>query len=144
MLGCRFESGWWIARSTPHVPVWDKSARHDGTFSPADFVSVIDDVPLIDVAGAGGKAPSSVQYRAHPDALRAGEEPPPSVGPMKSGLSGVTMTENRARNGKLGVIIGALIAVGLAVFLLTGGEHVGKKTVNSDADLPPIAKGQSR
>ena len=31
----------------------DKSARHDGTFSPADFVSVIDDVPLIDVAGAG-------------------------------------------------------------------------------------------
>jgi hypothetical protein len=53
MLGCRFESGWWIARSTPHVPVWDKSARHDGTFSPADFVSVIDDVPLIDVAGAG-------------------------------------------------------------------------------------------
>jgi hypothetical protein len=85
-----------------------------------------------------------VQYRAHPDALRAGEEPPPGVGPIKSGLSGVTMTENRARNGKLGVIIGALIAVGLAVFLLTGGEHVGKKTVNSDADLPPIAKGQSR
>ena len=63
---------------------------------------------------------------------------------MKSGLSGVMMTENRARNGKLGVIIGALIAVGLAVFLLTGGEQVGKKTVNSDADLPPIAKGQSR
>ena len=23
---------------TPHVPVWDKSARHDGTFSRADFV----------------------------------------------------------------------------------------------------------
>src|SRR5262245_19961359 len=22
----------------PHVPVWDKSARHDGTFSRADFV----------------------------------------------------------------------------------------------------------
>ena len=87
-----------------------------------------------------------MQYRAHPDALRAGEEPPPGagVGPMKSGLSGVMMTENRARNGKLGVIIGALIAVGLAVFLLTGGEHVGKKTVNSDADLPPVATGQSR
>ena len=56
----------------------------------------------------------------------------------------VMMTENRARNGKLGVIIGALIAVGLAAFLLTGGEHVGKKTVNSDADLPPVATGQSR
>jgi len=23
---------------TPHVPVWDKSARHDGTFSRSDFV----------------------------------------------------------------------------------------------------------
>jgi Transposase DDE domain len=22
---------------TPHVPVWDKSARHDGTFSRSDF-----------------------------------------------------------------------------------------------------------
>ena len=24
---------------TPHVPVWDKSARHDGTFSRADFLA---------------------------------------------------------------------------------------------------------
>ena len=52
------------------------------------------------------------------------------------------MTENRAPNGKLGVIIGALIAVALVVFLLTGG--VGKRTVNSDADSPPVATGQSR
>jgi transposase len=30
---------WLVARKiTPHVPVWDKSARHDGTFSRADFV----------------------------------------------------------------------------------------------------------
>ena len=30
----------WLAdrKITPHVPVWDKSARHDGTFSRADFV----------------------------------------------------------------------------------------------------------
>jgi hypothetical protein len=54
------------------------------------------------------------------------------------------MTENRARNGKLAIVIGALIAVALVVFLLTGGEHRGKKTVNSDADLPPVATGQSR
>ena len=59
-------------------------------------------------------------------------------------IGGVMMTENRAPTGKLGVIIGALIAVALVVFLLTGGEHVGKKTVNSDADLPPVATGQSR
>jgi hypothetical protein len=54
------------------------------------------------------------------------------------------MTDNRARNGKLGAILGAVIAVALAAFLLNGGEHVGKKTVNSDADLPPVATGQPR
>ena len=30
--------GWWIAGITPHIPVWDKSARSDGTFSRPDFV----------------------------------------------------------------------------------------------------------
>src|SRR5207342_2220756 len=30
---------WLVDRKiTPHVPVWDKSARHDGAFSRADFV----------------------------------------------------------------------------------------------------------
>jgi hypothetical protein len=30
---------WLVDRSiAPHIPVWDKSARHDGTFSRADFV----------------------------------------------------------------------------------------------------------
>jgi hypothetical protein len=30
---------WLVDRSiTPHIPVWDKSARPDGTFSRADFV----------------------------------------------------------------------------------------------------------
>jgi len=30
---------WLVDRSiTPHIPVWDKSARHDGTFSRSDFV----------------------------------------------------------------------------------------------------------
>src|SRR5262249_42903444 len=30
---------WLVDRKiTPHVPVWDKSARHDGTFRRADFV----------------------------------------------------------------------------------------------------------
>jgi transposase len=29
---------WLVDRSiTPHIPVWDKSARHDGTFNRADF-----------------------------------------------------------------------------------------------------------
>ena len=49
------------------------------------------------------------------------------------------MPDNREASGQLGAILGALIAVALVVFLLSGGEHLGKKTVNSDADLPPVA-----
>ena len=48
------------------------------------------------------------------------------------------MPDNRESNGKLGAILGALVAVALAIFLLNGGEHLGKKTVSSDADLPPV------
>jgi hypothetical protein len=48
------------------------------------------------------------------------------------------MADNRGSKGNLGVILGALIAIALAIFLLNGGEHFGKKTVSSDADLPPV------
>jgi len=51
------------------------------------------------------------------------------------------MPDNQASNGMLGALLGVLLAIALAVFLLNGGEHVGKKTVNSDADLPPVAQG---
>ncbi|HEY1364731.1 MAG TPA: hypothetical protein VGF60_20980 [Xanthobacteraceae bacterium] len=46
-------------------------------------------------------------------------------------------------NGKLGAILGAIIAAAVIIFLLSGGEHVGKKTVDSDDDLPPVATGTS-
>jgi hypothetical protein len=51
------------------------------------------------------------------------------------------MNNNRASNGALGAVLGALIAVALGVFLLNGGEHLGKKTISGDADLPPVAQG---
>jgi hypothetical protein len=54
------------------------------------------------------------------------------------------MNDNWAPIGTLGAILGALMALAFAVFLLNGGEHVGKKTVNSDSDLPPIADGKSK
>ena len=54
------------------------------------------------------------------------------------------MTDNRGPTGKLGVALGALIAIAAAVYLLSGGEHVCKKTVNSDNDLPPIASGSPK
>jgi predicted outer membrane lipoprotein len=40
------------------------------------------------------------------------------------------MDDNRARNGTLGAIgaiLGVLVAIAFAIFLLAGGEHVGKK-----------------
>jgi hypothetical protein len=46
---------------------------------------------------------------------------------------------NGRLDGKLGAALGALLAIAIAIFLLSGGEHFGKKTVNSDADLPPVA-----
>ena len=54
------------------------------------------------------------------------------------------MNDKGTPTGTLGAILGALIAVALAIFLLSGGEHVSKKTVYSDADLPPIAEGKGK
>ena len=54
------------------------------------------------------------------------------------------MAINGASNGRLGAILGALIAVAVAVFLLNGGEHLGKTTIQGDDDLPPVAQGQSK
>ena len=42
-------------------------------------------------------------------------------------------------NGTFGIIIGALVAVIAAIFIFTGGELGGKKTIQGDEDLPPIA-----
>jgi hypothetical protein len=44
----------------------------------------------------------------------------------------------RDNGGILAAALGALLMVALALFVLSGGEHFGKKTVNSDADLPPV------
>jgi gas vesicle protein len=38
-----------------------------------------------------------------------------------------------------GVIIGGIVAVAAAVFIFSGGELGGKKTIASDQDLPPVA-----
>jgi hypothetical protein len=52
------------------------------------------------------------------------------------------MTDKRASTATLGVILGALVAIAAVAFLLTGGENLGKKTVESDADLPPVTTGK--
>jgi hypothetical protein len=41
-------------------------------------------------------------------------------------------------NGTFGIIIGGVVAAIAVIFILSGGELGGKKTVESDQDLPPI------
>ena len=45
-------------------------------------------------------------------------------------------------NGQFGALLGALVAIAIAFFMLIGGEHVSKKTVHGDNDLPPVARGK--
>ena len=42
-------------------------------------------------------------------------------------------------SGTLGLIIGGIVAAAAALFLLSGGELGGKKTIDGDQDLPPIS-----
>ncbi len=51
------------------------------------------------------------------------------------------MADNPEPRGMFGLILGAIVAIAAIIFLVSGGEHFGKKTVTSDADLPPVATG---
>ena len=42
-------------------------------------------------------------------------------------------------NGIFGVVVGGIVAAAAIIFILSGGEMGGKKTVEGDQDLPPIA-----
>jgi hypothetical protein len=53
------------------------------------------------------------------------------------------MADNKNGTGGIGLILGGIFALAAAVFILTGGQLGGKKEVNGDADMPPIASGTS-
>ena len=42
-------------------------------------------------------------------------------------------------NGSFGIVLGGVVAVVAAIFILSGGELGGKKKVEGDKDMPPIA-----
>jgi hypothetical protein len=48
------------------------------------------------------------------------------------------MPDNHQSYSGLGLILGGIVAIALAVFLLTGGDLGGTKKVESDADLPKV------
>ena len=45
----------------------------------------------------------------------------------------------KQNNGTFGLIVGGLVALAAAFFILSGGELGGKTVINGDEDLPPIA-----
>lgn len=47
------------------------------------------------------------------------------------------MTDNR--NGTFGLVVGGIVALAAAIFILSGGELGGKKVISGDDDLPPVA-----
>jgi hypothetical protein len=46
---------------------------------------------------------------------------------------------DKKSDGFLGALLGGIVVVAAAAFLLTGGELGGKKKVDGDEDLPPVA-----
>jgi hypothetical protein len=53
--------------------------------------------------------------------------------------SGRWINVMKTENGTFGLIIGGIVALAAAIFIFSGGELGGKKTVESDQDLPPVA-----
>ncbi len=45
----------------------------------------------------------------------------------------------KQNNGNYGIIVGGLVALAAMIFIFSGGELGGKKTVEGDQDLPPLA-----
>jgi hypothetical protein len=52
------------------------------------------------------------------------------------------MTDDKTPTGRLGVILGVLVAIVAVAFLLNGGEYLGKTTIKGDDDLPPVTSSQ--
>ena len=42
-------------------------------------------------------------------------------------------------NGFFGLIVGGIVALAAIIFIMSGGNLGGKKTVEGDQDLPPVA-----
>ena len=55
----------------------------------------------------------------------------------KTGSDNGKVPTMKNETGVFGLILGGLVAVAAAILILNGG--IGNTTVNSDADLPPIA-----
>jgi hypothetical protein len=62
-------------------------------------------------------------------------------GVVAGNLGSPTMEKQK---GGIGLMLGALVAVVAFAFIVTGGTYGGKKTVDGDEDLPPVATGTTK
>jgi hypothetical protein len=46
--------------------------------------------------------------------------------------------EMKTDNGLFGLVVGGIVALAAIIFILSGGELGGKKTISGDDDLPPV------
>ena len=51
------------------------------------------------------------------------------------------MADNNAPQRGIGIVLGGILVLSAVFFILTGGNLGGKKTIQSDRDLPPVASG---
>ena len=51
------------------------------------------------------------------------------------------MADNNAPKAGIGIVLGGILVLSAAFFILTGGDLGGKKRVQSDRDMPPVASG---
>jgi hypothetical protein len=51
------------------------------------------------------------------------------------------MADDNGNKGMLGLILGGVVVLAAAVFILSGGELGGEKKIKGDADLPPVTSG---
>jgi hypothetical protein len=49
------------------------------------------------------------------------------------------MADNNAPKAGIGIILGGILVLSAAFFILTGGELGGEKKIKGDRDLPPVA-----
>jgi len=54
-------------------------------------------------------------------------------------LDNVMKTEHNNSGGTFGLIVGGVVALAAAIFIFTGGDLGGKKSIDGDQDLPPVA-----
>ena len=60
-----------------------------------------------------------------------------AIGTTCSGERWMKVMKNEG-TGRFGIIVGGVVAAIAVIFILTGGELGGKKTVEGDQDLPPV------